>query len=284
MLTPLSPIIYEPVVRRALEEDLGRAGDITSDALIHPQAMARAAVVARKDGRLACLDVALAAFSMVGQGQINITGKANDGEDITAGQELAVLEGPGRLLLTAERTALNLLGHLCGVATTTRLMSSRITNGHTRIVCTRKTTPGLRALEKFAVRAGGGVNHRFGLDDAILIKDNHIAVCGGITEAVQKARSYIGHMVKIEVEVDTLAQLEELLSVGADVVLLDNMSLDDLRRAVSLCRGKIATEASGGISPETVAAVSETGVDYISTGFITHSAPNLDVALDIRDL
>jgi len=283
MLTPLSPIIYEPIVRRALEEDLGRAGDLTSDALIDPKTPAKAAVLARKDGRLACLDVALSAFNMVGNG-VSITQKAHDGEAIVAGQQLAIVEGPGRLLLTAERTALNILGHLCGVATITQLMVSRITNGHTRIVCTRKTTPGLRALEKYAVRAGGGVNHRFGLDDAILIKDNHIAVCGGITEAVKKARAYVGHMVKIEVEVDTLAQLEELLSVGADVVLLDNMSLEDLSLAVDMSRGKIITEASGGISPETVAGVSECGVDFISTGFITHSAPNLDVALDMLEL
>ncbi len=280
MPNPLSPVIYEPIVRQALEEDLGRAGDLTTDACISPETKAQAAIVARKDGRLAGLDIALSAFNMVG-GAISITKGARDGDAIKAGDKLAVLDGSASLLLTAERTALNILGHLCGVATTTNLMVSKITNGHTRIVCTRKTTPGLRALEKYAVKCGGGVNHRFGLDDAILIKDNHIAVCGGITQAVQKARAYAGHMVKIEVEVDTLAQLEELLTTGADVVLLDNMSNDELRQAVAMSRGKIITEASGGISPETVGAVSDTGVDYISTGFITHSAPNLDVALDM---
>lgn len=220
------------------------------------------------------------AFSLL-DNQFSIEVLARDGDLIQTGQVLARLKGSASTMLTGERTALNLLGHLSGVATTTRRMVDLVKDYKARIVCTRKTLPGLRALQKYAVRAGGGFNHRFGLDDAVMIKDNHIAVCGGITAAVERVRARVGHMVKIEVEVDCLDQLEELLTVGADVVLLDNMSPETLALAVALVNGRMITEASGGITPESVAAVAESGVDYISAGFITHSAPNLDVALDI---
>ncbi len=280
-LIPLSPILYEPVVRRALEEDLGRAGDLTTDALIPMDAKAKAEIVARAPGRLAGLDIALAAFAMV-DGSAQWRKHVEDGADMAAGQRLATVHGPARCLLTAERVALNLLGCLCGVATTTRLMAERVAAYRARIVCTRKTLPGLRALQKYAVRAGGGVNHRFGLDDAILIKDNHLALCADIGEAVRRARAYAGHTVMVEVEVDTLDQLRELLKTDADAVLLDNMPPGTLKEAVAMVAGRMTTEASGGVTPDTVAAVAASGVDYISAGFITHSAPNLDVGLDFQ--
>ncbi len=280
-IVSLSPVIYRPILRRALEEDLGRAGDITTDALIPPETRARARILAGKAGCLAGLETALAAFAMVGEG-VSIQTHTRDGETVAPGQVLSELEGSARVILTAERTALNLLGHLSGIATTTQMMVRKVAAHPARIVCTRKTTPGLRALEKYAVRAGGGTNHRFGLDDGILIKDNHIAVCGGVAEAVEQARRQAGHMVKIEVEVDTLSQLESLLTVDADAVLLDNMSPATLKQAVAMVGDRMVTEASGGITPDTVAAVAATGVNYISAGFITHSAPNLDVSLDIQ--
>jgi len=194
---------------------------------------------------------------------------------------IATVRGPARVLLSAERTALNLLGRLCGIATVTRDLVAIVAPHGAQVVCTRKTTPGLRALEKYAVRCGGGANHRFGLDDAVLIKDNHRALAGGLTPAVERARRHVGHLVKIEVEVDSLAQLREALDLGVDVVLLDNMSLDMLREAVKMAKGKAITEASGGIRPETAAAIAATGVDLLSVGWLTHSAPALDVALDI---
>jgi nicotinate-nucleotide pyrophosphorylase (carboxylating) len=205
----------------------------------------------------------------------------NDGQDAAAGQTVAFVRGTARALLSGERVALNLLGRLCGIATTTRDVVGRLHGLPTRVVCTRKTTPGLRALEKYAVRAGGGFNHRFGLDDAVLVKDNHIAVAGGVRPAMLAVRASAGHMLKVEVEVDTLDQLREVLDLGVDVVLLDNMPLPVLREAVALCRGKALTEASGGITPETARAVAETGVDMISLGFLTHSVRNLDVSLEM---
>ena len=204
-----------------------------------------------------------------------------DGEDAEGGAVIATVRGPARVLLSAERTALNLLGRLCGIATVTRDLVAIVAPHGAQVVCTRKTTPGLRALEKYAVRCGGGANHRFGLDDAVLIKDNHRALAGGLTPAVERARRHVGHLVKIEVEVDSLAQLREALDLGVDVVLLDNMSLDMLREAVKMAKGKAITEASGGIRPETAAAIAATGVDLLSVGWLTHSAPALDVALDI---
>ena len=280
-LASLPPLLYEPLVRRALEEDLGRAGDLTSDAILPPDLNAEAAIVSRKAGRIAGLEASASAFRILDPA-VDVEFQTRDGRDAAAGETLAVVRGPARSLLSAERTALNLLGRLCGVATTTRDLVALVAPHGTRIVCTRKTTPGLRALEKYAVKAGGGSNHRFGLDDAVLIKDNHVALAGGIRPAVERARSYVGHLVKIELEVDSLDQLREALDLKVDVVLLDNMSLETLREAVSLAKGKALTEASGGITPQTAPAVAATGVDMISVGWLTHSSPALDVALDVR--
>jgi nicotinate-nucleotide pyrophosphorylase (carboxylating) len=279
-IAPLYPLLYEPLIRRALEEDLGRAGDLTSDAVLPPDLAAEARVVARAAGRVAGLPAALAAFRLL-DASIRIEEHAADGADVEAGAHLATVRGPARSLLSAERTALNLLGRLCGIATATRDMVALVAPHGARIVCTRKTTPGLRALEKFAVRCGGGHNHRFGLDDAVLIKDNHVALAGGIRPAVERARQAVGHLVKIEVEVDSLDQLGEALDLGADVVLLDNMPLEMLREAVAMARGRAITEASGGINPKTAAAIAATGVNLLSMGWLTHSAPALDVALDV---
>lgn len=279
-LPPLYRLIWEPVVRGALAEDLGRAGDLTSDATIPPDRVARARIVARKEGRIAGLPAACGAFDLLDPA-LAVTLRHADGLDAEAGTVLAEIEGPARPLLSAERTALNLLGHLSGIATTTRGIVRAVEGTGARIVCTRKTTPGLRALEKHAVRAGGGANHRFGLDDAILIKDNHRAVAGGVRPAIERARSHAGHLVKVEVEVDTLEELEEALACGVDAVLLDNMGPDTLRRAVEMTAGRAITEASGGITPETAPAIAASGVDLLSVGWITHSAPSLDVALDI---
>jgi len=278
---PLYPVLYEPLIRRALEEDLGRAGDLTSDAVLPPDLKGEARIVARAAGRLAGLPASLSAFRILDP-EIEIETRAADGEDVAAGAVLAIVRGPARTLLSAERTALNLLGRLCGIATATRDLVRLVEPHGARIVCTRKTTPGLRALEKYAVRCGGGHNHRFGLDDAVLIKDNHIALAGGLRTAVERARNAVGHLVKIEVEVDSLEMLREALDLGADVVLLDNMSVETLREAVALARGRAITEASGGITPETAAAVAATGVDLLSLGWLTHSAPALDVAMDVE--
>jgi nicotinate-nucleotide pyrophosphorylase (carboxylating) len=281
MIASLPPLLYEPLIRRALEEDLGRAGDLTSDAILPADLTAEAAVVARKAGRIAGLQAATSAFRILDPA-VEVELRSADGRDAAAGEVLSIVRGPARSLLSAERTALNLLGRLCGVATTTRDLVALVAPHGTRIVCTRKTTPGLRALEKYAVKAGGGSNHRFGLDDAVLIKDNHVALAGGIQTAVERARAYVGHLVKIEVEVDSLEQLAEALDLKVDVVLLDNMSLDTLREAVRMAKGKALTEASGGITPQTAPAVAATGVDMISVGWLTHSSPALDVALDVR--
>ena len=277
---PLYPILYEPLVRRALEEDLGRAGDLTSDAILPPDLTAEARVVARAAGRIAGLPAALSAFRLL-DFSIRIQAHAVDGQDVEAGTVLATVQGPARTILSAERTALNMLGRLCGIATATRDMQALVAPHGAHIVCTRKTTPGLRALEKYAVRCGGGQNHRFGLDDAVLIKDNHVALAGGIRPAIERARRAVGHLVKIEIEVDSLDQLREALDLGADVVLLDNMSLEMLREAVTMAKGRAITEASGGINPKTAAGIAATGVNFLSMGWLTHSAPSLDVALDV---
>jgi nicotinate-nucleotide pyrophosphorylase (carboxylating) len=272
-------VLYEKVIRRALIEDLGRAGDLTTDAIVTPDAKAAAAIVARAPGRIAGIEPALAVFRVLDPGVLAEL-RLTDGADAAAGAEIASLRGTARALLSGERTALNLLGHLSGIATATRGIVAAIARYPAKVVCTRKTTPGLRLLEKYAVRAGGGFNHRFGLDDAVLIKDNHRIIAGGVTEAVRRVRRHVGHMVKIEVEVDTLEQLAEALAVGVDAVLLDNMSVETLTRAVQMARGKAVTEASGGINPATAEAVAATGVDLLSIGWLTHSAPALDVALD----
>ncbi len=276
----LHPLTYEPIVRAALAEDLGRAGDITTDSIIPADAMATARLAARKDGRVAGLDVAIAAFRTLDP-TVEVTVERPDGSDVAPGGTIATVTGRARALLTAERTALNIMGRLSGIATATRALVREVEGTRARIVCTRKTTPGLRVLEKHAVRLGGGFNHRFGLDDAVLIKDNHIAVAGGIRPAVERVRANIGHMVKVEVEVDTLEQLEELLTLPVDVVLLDNMDPATLRRAVAMVDGRMVTEASGNVTLSTVRAIAESGVDMISVGWLTHSAPNLDIGLDI---
>ena len=277
--TPLTLPDYEELVRRELEADLGSAGDITTDAIVGGDAQATARVVVRRAGRVCGLECAIFAFRQLGGVRHRVAHP--DGADVEAGTVLAELEGPARALLSAERTALNLLGHLSGVASVTReLVRVAASAGHARVVCTRKTTPGLRMLEKYAVRVGGGSNHRFGLYDAVLIKDNHRVIAGGVRAAVAAARLALGHRVTLEVEVDTLEQLEAALEAGADAVLLDNMSIPDLERAVACAGGRVTTEASGGITPETIRAVAATGVDVISVGWITHSAPALDVGLD----
>ena len=270
------PLLVEAQVARALEEDLGR-GDITSELTIPLDAKAKARLVARKPGTIAGLIAAEAAFRLMGARlEISIP----DGNKVVAGAVLGNVEGPARAILGGERVALNYLGHLSGVATATAALVEAVAGTKARITCTRKTLPGLRLLEKYAVRCGGGFNHRFGLDDAVLIKDNHIAAAGGIAAALERVRTGLGHMAKVEIEVDTLAQLEEALGLGADTVLLDNMSVDDLKRAVALTKGRAVLEASGNVTLATVRAIAETGVDYISSGAITHSAANLDVGLD----
>ena len=278
---PLSPILYEAIARRALEEDLGRGGDLTTDLVVPATARLVARLVARTDGRIAGLPVAATVFRMLDRA-IAIDTVAGDGRDVAAGDVLATVEGPARPILTAERCALNFLGHLSGIASATRDVVAAVAGHPARIVCTRKTTPGLRALEKYAVRVGGGANHRFGLDDAVLIKDNHRALAGGIGPAVARARDRIGHLVKIEVEVDTLAELGEALDANVDAVLLDNMPLDTLAEAVALAKGRVITEASGTVTASSAAAIAATGVDLISVGWITHSAPAMDLALDVE--
>jgi len=278
-LAPLPRLIVEPLVRNALVEDLGLAGDVTSTAVIPATHRSRVAMVTRQAGVVAGLDASELAFQLVDPA-IVMTRHAPDGTKVKAGDVIATIEGPSRGLLTAERTALNFLGHLSGIASVTGGIVEAIAGTKASIVCTRKTTPGLRALEKYAVRAGGGMNHRFALYDAVLIKDNHVAIAGGVAEAIRRAKAGVGHMVKIEVEVDTLAQLREAMHEGVDAVVLDNMTPDQLREAVDIVGGRAITEASGRITPETAAAIAACGVDLISAGWLTHSAPTLDIGLD----
>ena len=276
---PPPALLIEPIVRAALEEDLGRAGDITSSLTIPGDKIASARLIARMPGRICGLICAEIALRLVDPG-LRLEVALPDGSDARAGSVLATVSGPARGILTAERVALNFLGPLSGTATMTAALVKAVQDTKARIVCTRKTLPGLRSLQKYAVRCGGGFNHRFGLDDAAMIKDNHILAAGGIAPAVTRLRAGLGHMVKIEVEVDRLQQLEEALAQGVDTILLDNMSLDDMRRAVALAKGRAVLESSGNVTLESVRAIAETGVDYISSGAITHSAPNLDVGLD----
>ncbi len=275
----LPDVMLEPLVRAALLEDLGRAGDLTTDAIVPADAVAETRLVSRQEGVLAGLDLARLAFRAMDPA-IEFIVTQRDGAALEPGMEIARIRGNARAMLTAERVALNFLCHLSGVATATASIARAIAGHGARVTCTRKTLPGLRAVQKYAVRVGGGSNHRYGLDDAVLIKDNHIALAGGVEAAVQRARAGVGHMVKIELEVDTLAQLETALALGVDVVLLDNMSLDELRQAVAMARGRAITEASGRITPDTAAAVAATGVDQIAVGWLTHSAKVLDIGLD----
>lgn len=273
--------LIEPLVARALAEDLGDRGDITTQTTIPADAKARVAIRARQPGCIAGLDCARTAFRLVDE-TVQFTVENSDGTRINPGDIIARIEGPARAILTAERVALNFMGHLSGIATLTHHIASSIADTKAKVTCTRKTTPGLRALEKLAVRLGGGVNHRFGLYDAILIKDNHIAIAGGIDQAITGALAGKGHLVKVEVEVDTLEQLKQALTHPIDAVLLDNMSTDQLREAVALIAGKVTAEASGGITAETAPAIAKTGVDLLSVGWITHSAPCLDLGLDFE--
>jgi len=273
-------LLIEPIVRAALLEDLGRAGDITTDAIVPAEASIDAIIAARQPGILAGLEAGLLAFELLDPA-LKIERERGDGARIERGQTVARITGRARPVLAAERTALNLICRLSGVATATRSLADAIGIHKAKIVCTRKTTPGLRILEKEAVRLGGGANHRFGLDDAMLIKDNHIAIAGGVVPALRRAKAAGGHLVKIELEVDTLDQLAEALDEGVDAVLLDNMDPDTLRRAVAMVDGRAVTEASGRITRESVPAIAAAGVDLISSGWITHSAPILDLGLDI---
>jgi nicotinate-nucleotide pyrophosphorylase (carboxylating) len=278
----LSPFVVDEAVRQALAEDFGRAGDVTSIATVPAGLAGRAVVVARDAGVISGLPLVEAAFRELDAG-VKLMAHARDGDAVSGKTVLMTVEGSARALLGAERTALNFLGHLSGIATATAAFVQRVAGTKARVCCTRKTTPGLRALQKYAVRCGGGFNHRFGLDDAILIKDNHIAVAGGIRSVLKRARGAAGHLVKIEIEVDTLDQLREVLDTGlADVVLLDNMEPATLTEAVALVAGRLVTEASGGITLASAAAIAATGVDYLSSGAITHSSVNLDVGLDIE--
>lgn len=278
-------LLIEPTVRAALLEDLGRAGDLTTDAIVPADQVGTVALVARDAGVVAGTACARLAWGLVDprvQTRIDLP----DGSRVAPGDVIGEATGPARALLTGERVALNFLGHLSGVATATATLADAVAGTTARVCCTRKTTPGLRALEKAAVVAGGGVNHRFGLDDAVLIKDNHVAFAGSITQAVRRARARVGHLVKIEVEVDTLDQLRELLALpqreGADAVLLDNMGPDLLREAVALVDGRMITEASGRVTPDKARSLAQAGVDLISAGWLTHSATVLDIGLDHR--
>jgi nicotinate-nucleotide pyrophosphorylase (carboxylating) len=279
MIEPLPDLLIEPVVRAALAEDLGRAGDLTAAACVPAEAELRCVFAARRGGvvaGLACARLALHALDPAAR----FSHEAMDGQIVAAGAPLATIHGNARAVLSAERTALNLLGRLSGVATLTRNFVDAVDGTGARITDTRKTTPGLRALEKYAVRCGGGISHRFGLDDAILIKDNHIAACGSVGEAIRRAKAYAGHLVKVEVEVDSLVQFQEALAHDPDVVMLDNFTVEDLREAVTIAGGRVTLEASGGVDLETVRAIAEAGVDVISVGALTHSARVLDIGLD----
>ncbi len=279
--SPLPPIMIEPSVRMALLEDLGRAGDLTTDVIVPAGHRATTHLVARQTGVVAGLDLARLAFQLIDPA-IEIHLEHNDGAAVAPGDVIATIAGPARGILTAERVALNFLCRLSGIATATASVVAVVRNTRAKIVCTRKTTPGLRAIEKYAVRIGGGSNHRFGLDDAVLIKDNHVAIAGGVTEALRRARSGVGHLVKIELEVDTLDQLREALGYGVDAVLLDNMDSSTLAEAVAMVAGRAVTEASGRITPATAPQIAATGVDLISIGWLTHSVGILDIGLDFK--
>ena len=279
---PLPAIMVEPAVRAALLEDLGRAGDLTTDAIVPASARATTVLRARQPGVVAGLDFARTAFRLIDPA-IAMEVARQDGSALVPGDVIATVSGPARGILTAERTALNFLGHLSGIASATRGVVDAIAGHKAQIVCTRKTLPGLRIAQKYAIRVGGGSNHRFGLDDAVLIKDNHVAIAGGVAEAVARARAGVGHMVKIELEVDTLDQLRQALRLRVDAVLLDNMGPEMLTEAVRMVDGSAITEASGGITPATAPAVAASGVDLISIGWLTHSARVLDIGLDYKD-
>lgn len=282
-LEPLSALVIEPAVRAALLEDFGRGGDLTTEATIPVSALAHGVIAAREDGVIAGIDLAVTAFRLLDP-RIKVTVRASDGAQVRRGDIVAIVEGPARPILTGERVALNFLGRLSGVASATAKLVRLVEGTKARVVCTRKTTPGLRVFEKYAVRCGGGHNHRFGLDDGILIKDNHIVAAGGLKAALTAARARAGHMVHVEVEVDTLAMLDDALALGANAILLDNMKPDQLREAVKRTNGRAILEASGNVTADTIAAIAATGVDIISSGAITHSAKCLDLGLDFQQV
>ncbi len=275
----LPPLLVERAVKAALKEDLGQAGDITSDAIVPADAQGEAAIVARQDGVIAGLDLAEAAFKALDP-EVRFKRIVDDGGRVAAGGTIAQVSGKTRALLTGERTALNFLNRLSGIATMTAAFVEAVDGTRVRIACTRKTTPGLRAFEKYSVRAGGGVNHRFGLYDAVLVKDNHIAAAGGLENALERLGARMRHLVKLEVEVDSLDQLEAALKFPIDAVLLDNMDVGTLKRAVHLVGGRVLTEASGSVTLDNVREIALTGVDLISVGALTHSPRNLDSSLD----
>ncbi|MDD3288956.1 MAG: carboxylating nicotinate-nucleotide diphosphorylase [Alphaproteobacteria bacterium] len=283
-ISPLPDFMLTPFVRNALEEDMGLAGDITTNAIIPASAEWHSVLVARHPGIVAGIDLARLAFHLTDE-RIKFTAAVTDGSKIKPGEKIARISGPARGILLAERTALNFVSRMSGIATATNALVEAVKPWSARIADTRKTTPGLRMLEKYAVRIGGGINHRFGLFDAMLIKDNHISVSGSIEQAVLAARKAAGHVIKIEVEIDTIEQLEEVLTIdpGIDSVLLDNMEVADIKKAVEMIRGRFAAEASGRITVETASAIAATGVDILSAGWITHSAPILDIGLDTAE-
>lgn len=278
---PLPPLLLRQLIETALAEDLGSAGDLTTLATIPAGRHAIGTLNARQDGIAAGIEVAATTFEMLDP-SLEVDVLVDEGDRLAAGTTLLSVHGEASALLSGERTALNLLGHMCGIATATGALVDAVAGTGAKIACTRKTLPGLRAFQKFAVRCGGGINHRFGLHDAVMIKDNHIIAAGGITPALRAAKAHLGHTVKIEIEVDTLDQLEEVLAEGADIVLLDNMSPDQLRAAVAKTEGRATLEASGNVTVKTVRAIAETGVDVISSGWITHSAPNLDIGMELE--
>ena len=278
-IPPLPAIMIEPIVRATLLEDLGRAGDLTTDSIVPADALTKCVLIARQPGVVAGLDFALTAFRLIDP-RIECLVERPDGTRLKPGDLIATISGPARGILTGERTALNFLSHLSGVASATRGIADAIAGTKAQVCCTRKTMPGLRAAQKYAVRVGGGSNHRFGLDDAVLIKDNHVAIAGGVRPAVERARAGVGHLVKIELEVDTLDQLREAMHLRVDAVLLDNMGPDMLREAVDIVDGRAITEASGRIRPETAPAIAASGIDLLSVGWLTHSAAVLDIGLD----
>ena len=281
LLNPPAPILFEPLLRAALLEDISHGGDLTTDAIVDADRPARAAIIARKDGVLAGIDIGTRVFALLDP-HARVDVRVRDGVRINAGETAAHIECDARALLTGERTALNVICRLSGIATATRTLVDLVQPFGTKVIDTRKTTPGLRVLEKYAVRCGGGFNHRFGLDDAVLIKDNHLALAGSVRDAVDRVRAVCGHMVRIEVECDTTQQLEAALDCGVDAVLLDNMSEETLREGVRLAGGRALTEASGSITLERAISVARAGVDLISSGWLTHSAPALDLGLDVE--
>lgn len=282
MVPSLPDIMLEPLVRAGLLEDLGRGGDLTTNALIGPQERVRVAVRSRQAGVLAGLDLVRLSFHLIDP-SVRFERLMQEGATVAPQDVVAIAEGPASSILTGERVGLNFLSHLSGIASATAAMVRSVQGSGAQICCTRKTLPGMRALQKYAVKAGGGASHRMGLDDAILIKDNHIALAGSVARAVAKARAYAGHMVKIEVEVDTVEQLQELMKAErVDAVLLDNMSLQDLKTCVSMVQGAMMVEASGGITPQTAPSIAQTGVDLLSVGWLTHSVTALDFGLDFE--